>query len=115
MKIVIPVEENRGKESIVCEHFGRAPYFAVYDREKEKLEIVENRSEHFGGTGTPAENILRLKPDIVFVANLGTKAIELMRRHNVKIKTGNFRSVDEVIRNIDKLEDLESACKDGMH
>ena len=47
MRILIPVLENRGKESRVSPHFGRAPYFALYDSETEKLEIIENKSEHF--------------------------------------------------------------------
>ncbi len=29
MKIAIPVENNKGLDSLICEHFGRAPYFAI--------------------------------------------------------------------------------------
>jgi predicted Fe-Mo cluster-binding NifX family protein len=30
-RIVIPVEDERGLEARVAEHFGRAPFFAVVD------------------------------------------------------------------------------------
>ena len=115
MRILIPVLENRGKESRVSSHFGRAPYFALYNSETEKLEIIENKSEHFGGFGRPAENMLKYKPDVVFALGMGPRAVELLRSNNIKIETGDYETVQEIIENKDKLRELEEACKESRH
>ena len=115
MKILIPVLENRGKESRVSPHFGRAPYFALYDSETGKLEIIENKSEHFGGMRRPAENMLKYKPDVVFALGMGPRAVDLLRSNNVKIETGDYETVEKIIENKDKLRELEEACKESRH
>ena len=115
MKILIPVLENRGKESRVSPHFGRAPYFAFYDSETDKLEIIENKSEHFGGMGRPAENMLKYKPDVVFAVGMGPRAIDLFRSNDVMIETGEYNTVEDIIKNKDKLKELEEACKEARH
>ena len=115
MRILIPVIEDRGKESKVSPHFGRAPYFALYDSITDKLEIIENKSEHFGGMGRPAENMLKYKPNIVFALGMGPRAVDLLRSNNIRIETGNYDTVESIIENKDKLKELEEACKESRH
>jgi predicted Fe-Mo cluster-binding NifX family protein len=115
MRILIPVLENRGGESKVSPHFGRAPYFALYDSETDKLEIIENKSEHFGGMGRPAENMLRYKPNVVFALGMGPRAVDLLKSNNIKIETGDYDTVDDIIANKDKLKELEKACEESRH
>ena len=112
MKIVIPLENNQGENSTVSWHFGRAPYFAIFDTTSKKLEIVENRSEHFGGVGRPAEIIAKIQPDMVFAKGMGPKAIQLLTSRGIKIVTGNYSTVKEIIQNIDKLVELNASCKE---
>jgi len=87
----------------------------LYDSETDKLEIVENKSEHFGGMGRPAENMLKYKPDIVFALGMGPRAVDLLRSNNVKIETGDYETVEKIIENKDKLRELEEACKESRH
>ncbi|MDI6826726.1 MAG: NifB/NifX family molybdenum-iron cluster-binding protein [Candidatus Aenigmarchaeota archaeon] len=115
MRILIPVLENRGKESRVSPHFGRTPYFALYDSETDQLEIIENKSEHFGGFGRPAENMLKYKPDVVFALGMGPRAVNLLRSNNIRIETGDYETVKEIIENKDRLRELEEACKESGH
>lgn len=53
MRIVIPVEEDRGLDSRVSEHFGRAPLFLMLELDEDgrvlKQEALRNEGEHFGG------------------------------------------------------------------
>ncbi|MBO3832128.1 MAG: hypothetical protein FGF51_01905 [Candidatus Brockarchaeota archaeon] len=67
MRIVIPVEDDRGLDSHLSEHFGRAPLFLMIELDERgrvlKQETVRNEGEHFGGSGRPADRILQLKPD----------------------------------------------------
>lgn len=111
MKIIIPILENKGMDSKISSHFGRAPFFALYDSEKDKLEIIENKSEHFGGMGTPVDILLKYKPDIVFAIGIGPRAAELLKSYNIRIETGDFQTVREIIENKDKLKQLEEICK----
>jgi len=115
MRILIPVLESRGKESRVSPHFGRTPYFALYDSETDKLEVIENTSEHFGGMGRPAENMLKYRPDVVFALGMGPRAVDLLRSNNIRIETGNYDTVEDIIENKDKLKELEKACEESRH
>ena len=46
MRICIPAETNLGRKAMVYAHFGIAPYFTIYDTEKDAFEIVENSNQH---------------------------------------------------------------------
>lgn len=115
MRIVIPVSENKGKESPVAYHFGRAPYFAVYDSEKEGIEIRQTRKEISGGRSRLATKILKYTPDVVFAAGMGRRAVNLFRSNNVRIETGDYSTLQQIIENKDKLRELEEACKQARH
>ncbi len=115
MRILIPVLENKDKESQVSYHFGRAPFFAIYESAKDELKIVENKSEHFGGRGRPAENMLSQNPDVVFAKGMGPRAVNLLKSKNIRIETGDFDTVREIIQNKDKLKELEEACEEHKH
>jgi len=115
VKIIIPVLENRGAESRVSSHFGRAPYFALYDSKAEKLKIIKNKKERFGRGERPAETMLKYKPDVVFAIDMGPRAIDLFISRGVKIETENFNTVKEIIENKDKLRKLEEVCKEHKH
>ncbi len=115
MKILIPVLENRGKESRVSPHFGRAPYFALYDSETDRLEIIETMKEGSGGRSRLAEDMLKYKPDVVFAAGMGPRAVDLFRLNNIRIETGEYDTVEDIIKNKDKLKELEESCKEARH
>ena len=63
MKVVVPVADEKGDK--LSEHFGRAPYFAVFEVSTAGIQeegIYPNKSDHFGGTGHPPEQ-WRSPPD----------------------------------------------------
>ena len=51
---------------------------------------------------------MKLKPDIVFSLGMGQRAIRLFNEKRVKLRSGNYKTVKEVIENIDNLEELNS-------
>ena len=112
MKILIAIEENKGADSKLSMHFGHCPFFAIFDSETENIEFIENKLDHSNPDLTPVDQIMKLKPDIVFSLGMGRKAINLFNKAGVKLKTGNFRTVGEVIKNIDKLKELDESCAD---
>jgi len=41
---------------------------------------------------------------------MGMRAMEMCKQFKISLKTGQFKTVNEVINNLDKLEDLEESC-----
>lgn len=110
MRIIMPVLEKNGENSRISEHFGQANYFALYDSETKKTEIIERRSEHIEGACTPVEEMMKHKPDAIFVLGMGYRAVEMFKTQGVQVKSGSYSTVKEVIENISNLENFEGAC-----
>lgn len=110
MKLLIAIDENRGENSKLSEHFGHCPYFAIYNTDSKRLVIVKNELEHTNPNLSPVDQIMKFKPHVVFTLGIGQRAIKLFNEKEVKLKTGNYKIVREVITNIDHLEELKSGC-----
>ena len=110
MKLLIAIDENKGFDSKLSEHFGHCSYFAIYNTITKKITIVENKLIHSDSNLTPVDQIIRFKPDIVFSLGMGQRAIKLFNEKKVKLKTGNYKIVREVIKNIYNLKELNLNC-----
>ena len=110
MKILIAINENNGADSKLSEHFGHCPYFAIYELEAENLEIVDNKLDHSNQNLTPVDQIMKFNPDIVFTLGIGGRAVKLFNEKGVKLKTGNYQTVKEVIENIDNVKEMDAGC-----
>jgi len=111
MRILIAINDNSGLNSKLSEHFGHCPYFAIYETETKKLEIVENKIDHTNQNLTPVDQMMKFNPDIVFTLGAGQRAVNLFNERHVKLKTGDYKKVQEVIENIDKLKNLDGGCE----
>ena len=111
MKILIPINEKNGLDSTLSEHFGHCPYFAIYETEGGSLEIVENKLDHSNLQLTPVDQIMKFKPEVVFTLGIGQRAIDLFNKEKVSLKTGDFRTVGEAIKNIENLKELNKGCQ----
>lgn len=107
MRIAIPINENKGKDSEIPEHFGHVREVAVYDSEKDDLEIV-NVIESSGCS--PVEAIKDKKVDAIFCHGMGMRAMALCKKMKIDLKTGPFTTIKELIKNINKLDDLDESC-----
>ena len=59
----------------------------------------------------PVNQILeKLKIDSVFSLGIGKKAIDLFRKNNILIKTGNYQSQKQIIENKNNQKDLKQSC-----
>jgi len=120
-RIVIPVLNDAGMNSQVSEHFGRAPYFAVVDINREgtvaKFQIVPNRSEHFGGFGKPPEKIMELNPDAVVTYGMGPRALSMFQSFRIAVLKTVASTVGEVVEAYkrNELEELTEGCREARH
>ncbi len=110
MKLLIATNNDNKLYSILSEHFGNCLYFALYDTEKKDLEIVKNEIDHSNKSLTPVDQIMKFSPDVVFSLGMGKKALKLFDEKNIKVKTGDFKIVKEIIENINNLKDLSDGC-----
>jgi predicted Fe-Mo cluster-binding NifX family protein len=110
MRLLMPVLSDNGLDSEINPHFGRSSLFAIYDTDMKELKIVKNRCMHSGGCMV-VDEMLKQNPDIVFVHDMGFKATEKFKIRGVKVKTGRFKLLKEVIENINDLADLTEACR----
>ena len=110
-KIFIPLLNNNGEDSEISLHFGHAPYFGLYNADTKKLIIKENKLDHSDTQKSPVEQIMEsANPDIVFARDIGQRAIMLFQEKNIKLKTGSYKTIKELIENVENLEDLKSGC-----
>ncbi len=86
MKIAIPVNV-KDIESSVCESFGRAPYFLIYDTEtKEGTTIDNGAAESTGGAGIKAAQIILDQGiEALLTPRLGTNAADVLKSAKVAI------------------------------
>lgn len=110
MIILVPVLDKKGMDSAVSPHFGHTPFFAVYDSEKDELKIEKNKLNHIDPVYSPVDQLMIHKPDIVYVLDIGQRAIDLFKEKGIILKTGNYKRLRDVVDNVDSLEEVKSSC-----
>ena len=110
MKLLIAINEDNGMSSKLSGHFGHCPFFAIYETETKKFEIVKNKLNHSNQLLTPVDQIMKFKPDAVFTLGIGQRAINLFNEKGIKLLKGDYKTIKEVIDNINNLKELNSGC-----
>lgn len=107
MRIAMPLAEDNGKQSMIHPHFGHIQIIGIYDSVKGTFETV--RVKPTQGC-SPIAAIEGLKVDAIYTAGMGMRAMQLCSEMGIKLKTGSFGTVNEVIENLEKLKDLQDSC-----
>ncbi|WP_099210061.1 NifB/NifX family molybdenum-iron cluster-binding protein [Thermococcus henrietii] len=98
MRIAIPVEEP-SFEGEICEHFGRARYFAVFSVKEGMLngaELIELPEEHEAGE---LPRLLKEKNvDVVLANRVGRKALAHFQSLGISVVTGLEGRAVEVVK-----------------
>uniref|UniRef100_A0A7C3REM6 Dinitrogenase iron-molybdenum cofactor biosynthesis protein n=1 Tax=Archaeoglobus fulgidus TaxID=2234 RepID=A0A7C3REM6_ARCFL len=84
-------------DDYVCEHFGKAESYTIYDTETGELRILRNTSEHFGGVGHPPELIKSAGADVVICGGMGARAIAMFKSFGIKVYMGASGKVRDAI------------------
>lgn len=121
VRLAIPVRDSNGVKTQLAQHFGRAPYFAVVELDEagevSNLQIVPNKSEHFGGRGKPPEILINLNADAIVTYGMGTRAINMFQRADTAVLKTDRGTVEGVIEayNKDQLIELTEGCHHAKH
>lgn len=85
MRLCIPTETNEGKQGEVYGHFGSAPYFTIYDTEKDSVEIINNSNQHHShGMCQPMNALIGKKIDAVVCGGMGARAVQKLNESGIR-------------------------------
>ena len=115
MKICIPTETDMGKKAKVYGHFGSAPYFTIYDTEKDDCQTIDNSNQHHThGTCHPIDVLGSRNIDAVVCTGMGMRAIQKLNEAGIRAYKAAGVTVQEIIKKYqaNELEEitLEDAC-----
>jgi len=99
MRIAIPAEDNRGLESNVSGHFGRARYFVFVDVEDNKIknaEVVEVPFEEHSPGDLP-NFIKEHGGEVVLAYGMGRRAIDYFNSLGIEVVTGAYGKIKDVV------------------
>ena len=98
MRIAVPLSEP-SFDAEVCEHFGRARYFAFVDVEDSEIkgfEIVEVPFDEHGAGDLP--NFIKERGgEVVLAYGMGRKAIGYFEGLGITVVTGAYGKVKDVV------------------
>ena len=105
MRICVPTETDKGKQSPVCQHFGSAPYFTICDTEKDSFEIIPNHNEHHEhGACNPLGVLSGKNLEAIVCIGMGPRAIQKLKDSGVRTFITNSRTVEEVLQECSQRE-----------
>jgi len=98
MRICVSAQAN-SLDASVDPRFGRCPYFIIVDSETLQFEAVPNSaSGAVGGAGIQAVQIIASKgAKVVITGNVGPNAFQALSAAGIKIITGAYGTVREVV------------------
>ncbi len=117
MKIAIPVEDKK-LETSVCQSFGRALYFLIYDTETKESIIIDNSATASqGGAGIKAaQTIIDNKVSVLLTPRCGENAAEVLNAAGIKIyKTRDASAMDNINAFIEGQLSLLEEIHPGFH
>ena len=114
MKIVIPTNDKKGLADKIAEHFGRCNTYTFIDQDGNVLEIIDNISEHLGGSGLPPELMKKHGADILLCKGLGSRALDLCEQLGIDVYVYQTETVKEIFEmwknNKLKKADFKDVC-----
>ena len=112
MKVCIPIDEDQGLASPVCEHFGSAPMFMIADTATETARAIPNRNQHHGhGMCRPLQALDGQDIEGIVVGGIGRGALDKLTAADVSVFQSPFDTVAETLEAL-KAGQLEPVTPD---
>ncbi len=117
MKICISAASADTIDAPIDPRFGRCPYFIIVDSETMQLEAIPNTAfSGMSGAGILAAQTIASKgAEVLITGNIGPNAFQALSAAGIKIVTGAFGTVREVIEKYKKeeLKEMDSPTVGG--
>lgn len=82
---MIPIKENKGRDSIPSDTLGGAPHYYIVNTDGSAFDdvVVNNGNKDFGGTESPIKFVIRQDTDVIFSTEACNAAVKLMGKANI--------------------------------
>jgi predicted Fe-Mo cluster-binding NifX family protein len=100
MKIAFTTDGD-GLEAALDSRFGRAPKFLVYDLEKEKFEVIDNKQNLNAAQGAGVQSaaaISQTGAQALVTGHCGPKAFQVLKTAGVKVYNTDAPTVAEALK-----------------
>ena len=99
MIVAVPLETSEGLDSLICEHFGSAPLYAVCDTDSGRLQIVENSNKgHEHGQCSPINVFSQNNIEAVLCKGIGARATGKLRMLDIEVfVAGGLSTLSEAL------------------
>lgn len=97
MKICIPTIDNKGLQSQISPHFGRAPTYTIFETTTKSVEIIKNTSDHMEGNCNPADLFTDKNITTMLCQGIGHGALTKLNQQNITVYTGATGQVKDAI------------------
>ncbi|MGC9020370.1 MAG: NifB/NifX family molybdenum-iron cluster-binding protein [Candidatus Methanodesulfokora sp.] len=100
MRVAVPSTDDKGLESEISSHFGRAQYYTLVDIENREItgyKVVRCPFSEHGPGDIP--NFLRsLGVNVIIAYGMGRRAQDFFKSMGIEVVTGAYGKVKDVIR-----------------
>lgn len=118
MRIAISAQTNDGLNSVVAQHFGRCPFFALVDVENDEIknvQIVDNPFLAGHQVGQVPNFIHSQNADVMLSGGMGGRAIQFFEQFGMGVSTGVTGTVQTAVQQYLAGELYEAApCADSV-
>jgi predicted Fe-Mo cluster-binding NifX family protein len=98
MKLCIPTSTGTGSEALICDHFGSASVFVLYDQQTGTYESVDNpKADHEHGQCRPMELLEGREIVAMVCKGMGRNAVAAVERSGIKVFTTQGITVGDSI------------------
>jgi predicted Fe-Mo cluster-binding NifX family protein len=120
MLVCLPTNADAGAADTICDHFGSAPFFTLYDSDTDQFTILPNQnSGHRHGTCHPLSQLQEHKIDGVVCKGMGRRAIDMLASQDIKVYLAGSGRVADAVAKIKAGElpeiDPAQACRGHGH
>jgi len=98
MRICIPVNEDQGLVSAVCDHFGSTPFFMIVDTESLECHAIPNKNQHHAhGMCQPLLALRGESIDGMVVRGIGMGALQRLSAASLRVFLAELGTVEEIV------------------
>lgn len=111
MKLAFPTIDNKGLESVLADHFGRAPIYTLVFSDTDDVNSIPNTGEHFGGGFSAPALLEQQGAEVLICKALGRKAVARFNEAGIEIFITDKSTVKDALEAY-KNKELRSASED---
>ena len=100
MRIAIPVSNKDGLNSMVAQHFGRCPYFAMVDlvdNQVHSVHLIDNPFVSGHQVGEVPDFIKDQDAEVMVSGGMWGRAIQIFKQYGIEVATGADGTVQSTL------------------